>query len=234
MMRLPSWGRFPSKWVTDGGLAQIKWKEKGSRSIAALRVYLVLAHRFTEDDGIVRVTYDELTDSANLSRQSIADGLDLLINYGLIERVLDRRGAYRFCSYDPSTGWAKVPAQKLYLPKTRQFRPFKNWTMRSLIELDALKLYIFIAAARDRQHNETYTKYTSMEENTGVLTDRIIKGLSLLTLSGMIATTELTRTGFGTARSYRLIGLETRTHAGTTGRGAEFPISEENPFSATV
>lgn len=210
------WGRFPSTWVLDKGLRKVLWKTYGSQGTAGLRVYVTLAHRLIEDDGVVRATYDEIMKSANLARQSVADGLDVLEDLNLLKRGLDGKGSYRFSDYDPKRGWAQVPSRPLYTDG--QFRPFKSWTMRNKAEFDALKLYLFIAAARDASVNETFTKYDNIREATGVPDERITTGLSLLTVSGLIHAIELDRDGYGASRSYRLVGLDTRRHSATTGR----------------
>jgi len=210
------WGRFPSVWIAETRLKKVLWKTYGSNGIAALRVYLTLAHRLIEDDGVVRANYDELELAANLSRQSIANGLDVLEDMELVVRNASGKGSYGFCDYDPKRGWAQVPSRPLY--RDGQFRPFADWTMRKMAELDALKLYLFIAASRDVSVNETFTTYKNIGAATGVPDARITTGLSLLTVSGLITATEIDRVSFGRSRSYRLVGLDTRRHSGTTGR----------------
>lgn len=210
------WGRFPSDWVGERKLRKILWKTYGTQSIAALRVYLVLAHRLIESDGVVKASYDEIEVAANLARQSVANGLDLLSELDLIERAANGRGTYRFVHYDPQRGWAQVPSRPLYL--NGGFRPFSDWTMRKKAELDALKLYLAIAAGRDTELNETFTKYENIRKATGIPDARITTGLSVLTVSGLIHVIERERVGLGTSRSYRMVGLDTRRHPGTTGR----------------
>ncbi len=219
------WARFPSDWITDRKLKKMLWKNYGSQGIAALRVYVVLAHRLIEDDGIVKASYDEIELAANLSRQSVANGLDVLEELDLIERSANGKGSYLFCDYNSEKGWAQLPARPLYTGG--QYRPFKGWTMRKKAEFDALKLYLFIAAARDTSFNETFTTYEKIRKATGVPDARITTGLSLLTISGMINAVEIDRVGYGTSRSYRLVGLDTRRHPGTTGRNGMQPATED-------
>jgi hypothetical protein len=223
------WGRFPSDWVYGGGLKAFSWKTDGSAGTAALRLYTVLAHWLQEDDGIVRVSYDTLMPNANLSRESVSRGLDLLQGQGLIERGVAGRSSFRFRGYDPKRGWAKLPARRLYQRGT--FVPFSKWTMRGVAELDAIKLYLFIAACRDNEQNATFTNYIHIKEGAAIPSDpRITGGLSLLTVSGLLYTTELAREGYGYSRSYRLIGLDSHRHGGTTGR-ADTPVGTASvPF----
>lgn len=218
------WGRFPSTWVLDKRMRKVLWKTYGAQGTAGLRVYLALAHRLIEDDGIVRASYDEIAKAANLSRQSVADGLDVLEDLDLIERGANGKGSYHFCGYDVERGWAQVPSRPLYTDG--QFRPFQSWTMRKKAEFDALKLYLFIAAARDVNFNETFTKYDNIRKATGVPDARITTGLSLLTVSGLIHAIEIDRNGFGASRSYRLVGLDTRRHSATTGRNGMMPVED--------
>lgn len=220
------WARFPSVWVSEGRLRKLLWKTYGTQAIAALRVYLTLAHRLIEDDGVVKASYDEIEAAANLSRQSVANGLDVLEELNLIKRAAAGKGTYRFVDYHPERGWAQVPSRPLYL--NGGFRPFKDWTMRKMAELDALKLYLFIAAARDTKSNETFTTYEKMQKATGIPDTRITTGLSFLTVSGMIHAVEKERLGYGISRSYRMVGLDTRRHPGTVGRNGTMPA--EAPF----
>lgn len=220
------WGRFPSDWVSERRLRKLLWKTYGPQAIAALRVYLALAHRLIEDDGVVKASYDEIEVAANLARQSVANGLDVLEELDLVERAAVGKGTYRFLDYDPERGWAQVPSRPLYL--NGGFRPFKDWTMRKKAELDALKLYLFIAAGRDTDFNETFTTYEKMRKATGIPDERITTGLSFLTVSGMIHAIEKERAGLGVSRSYRMVGLDTRRHPGTVGRNGTTPA--EAPF----
>ena len=219
------WGRFPSAWVTASMLDNFYWNIRQTQGIAALRVYIVLAHRLFDPSGIVRASYSEMMTAANLSRQSVANGLDILAEVALIERSPEGKGSFRFCNYDEARGWAKVPARPLY--KDGQFRPFKDWTMRKKDEFDALKLYLFIAAARDNTANQTFTTYEKMRIATGVPDTRITSGLSLLTISGLVTAVEIERLDFGSARSYRLVGLDVRRHSGTTGTGLSATVDDD-------
>ena len=79
-----------------------------------------------------------------------------------------------------------------------------------------MKLYLFIAAGRDTDFNETFPTYEKSRKATGIPDARITTGFSVLAVSGMIHA--IKRSGLGVSRSYRIVGLDTRRHSGTTGR----------------
>ena len=212
------WGRFPSDWIAEGNLQRFAWKSVKTRGIAALRVYTVLAQRLRDADGVVRASYEALTENANLSRASVSAGLRLLEDEKLLDAgtTAGGKGRYRFLGYDPKKGWAKLPAQKLY--DGSQFRPFKTWHMRSPVELHAMRLYLLIAARRDTRLNEAFLTYEKIHEMTGMRDEQITAGLSFLSASSMVYVTNHDRAGHGMARGYRIVGVEPSRHRGTTTR----------------
>lgn len=218
MTPMQDWGRFPSGWIAEGQLKRFKWNRVRTNGIAALRVYTVLAQRLRDADGIVRATYEALTENANLSRASVSAGLRLLEAEELVVsgEAAGGKGRYRFLAYDPTRGWAKLPAQKLY--DGMQFRPFKTWHMRSQVELHAMRLYLLIAARRDTTYNEAFLTYEKIHEYTRMSDTQITSGLSLLNTSSMIYVVSHSRDGHGTARGYRLVGVEPFKHRGTSAR----------------
>ncbi len=218
MIPMQDWGRFPSDWITKNGLKRFSWGRCGTRGIAALRVYVALAQRLRDSDGVVRASYDALGENTNLARASVAAGLRLLEEEGLILSGTSAggKGRYRFLEYDPKRGWAKLPAQKLY--DGLQFRPFKAWHMRSQVELHALRLYLLIAARRDTGYNEAFLTYEKIHEMTGMKDAQITSGLSQLNNSSMVYVVNHDREGHGMARGYRIVGVEPYRHRGTTGR----------------
>ena len=218
MTPVQDWGRFPSGWVADGNLKHFSWRLVGTRGIAALRVYTVLAQRLRDADGVVRASYEALTENTNLARASVSAGLRLLEAENLIltGEAAGGKGRYKILGYDPEKGWAKLPAQKLY--DGAQFRPFKTWHMRSQVELHAMRLYLLIAARRDTELNEAFLTYEKIHEMTGMRDEQITSGLSLLSASSMVYVINHDRQGHGLARGYRIVGVEPYRHRGTTTR----------------
>lgn len=237
MTPVQDWGRFPSGWIADGNLKRFAWKSVETRGIAALRVYTVLAQRLRDADGVVRASYEALTENANLSRASVSAGLRLLEGENLLHAgtTAGGKGRYRFVGYDPKGGWAKLPAQKLY--DGSQFRPFKTWHMRSQVELHAMRLYLLIAARRDTKSNEAFLTYEKIQEMTGMRDNQITSGLSLLSASSMVYVTNHDREGHGMARGYRIVGVEPFKHRGTTTRELtveEMDATLENSATALI
>jgi DNA-binding transcriptional ArsR family regulator len=229
------WGRIPTAWIEAGGLQdRLSWKDHGTAASAAMRLYTVLGHRLRHEEGIVHASYTELEEAACLARASVSKGLGVLRDVGLIAREApEGQGSYAFIGYDHQRGWAKLPARPLY--DGQAFRPFKSWTMRGRAERDAIALYLLLAARRDREANVAYLTYNSIEERTGLYDARITKGMHILANSGMIGITDRQRLlKLGVSREYRLLGLDTYNHSGTTGRARTINETEVSSLSDHV
>lgn len=184
------WGRFPSAWVTSGGLSQFQVHSKAS--LAALRVYLAMAvwtarQEFAEAQGVFiafSVTYDDLQRNSHSDRSEILPALTLLQEKGLLTFGNSGRGTrnvYQLLG-EPSKGWAKVPESLL---DKFQSLNLKHTTVpghgRRQILLDALKLYILFLALRDKITNRAKVSYDRICELTGIRRGGVRSALSFLT-----------------------------------------------------
>lgn len=220
-MRL-QWVALPTAWIEEGGLEAFKWKKNGGRRTAALMVLMVVAHHADQDDGVARLTYDRIQLATGLSRATISSALKLLINRGHIERPDDGgRSALRLSNFDRTVGgWGKLPVKGLY--SSGAFAPFGHFTLRSIVELDALKIYLLFVARRNNNTNHVNIAYDRIEDYTGIKRERIRSALSLLASTGLIHIDHVksTTSEFGMANAYRLTHVDPHRHMGTTGRGA--------------
>jgi hypothetical protein len=74
-MVLREWVRFPSKWIQDGGLKQLRWSGGGTRgadNTAALMTLTAIAHHADDERGLAKLTYDQLCTITGLSRAKLA------------------------------------------------------------------------------------------------------------------------------------------------------------------
>jgi hypothetical protein len=147
-MAIKGWVRLPSAWITEGGLANMKWKSggEGSDNTAALMALTAIAHAADEETGVARATYDQLCASTGLSRAKLSNGLDILNGIKVLEPGPERlRSTYRLANYDPQQGWAKFPAKSMY--SGTGIVAFNDFRLRRVAELDALKLFFFRCTA---------------------------------------------------------------------------------------
>lgn len=220
MTKLLPWVMLPSGWINEGGLKQFRWGGVlGSNAAAALMVLVPILHKADRATGIARVTYNDLELATSLSRTKIAAGLAFLEKQGIIQRSENARSTYVLSKFDPSAGWAKFPALKLYREGRIAF--FDELNLRKRAELDALKLWYLFAARRDKEVNIAKVTYDQIEETTGIARDRIKSGLSMLAANGLIHVEQIPsrHSDYGIANAYRLPQIDSSRHMGSTGRG---------------
>ena len=214
------WVRFPRVHIAEGGLTGLQWDESGRASAtAALMAFLVIAHHASQETGNARLTWTELSDCTSLSRAKLGEGLDILASSKLIERGVEGRSTYRLLGFDPDEGWAMLPARGLY-GREGTVIAFRDFTLRSRAELDALKIYLLLAARRSREINATLLSYDKIHLYSGVHPTGIRRALSFLAAQNLIhvSTMPSETNQFGIANMYRLVHLEPRKHLGTIGR----------------
>ncbi|MGE8131884.1 hypothetical protein ACQKQD_33685 [Methylobacterium sp. NPDC080182] len=222
-MALRDWVKLPSGWIEAKGLQQLHWgaNGEGSANTAALMVLAAIAHHTDNESGIARLTYNALGPITGLSRAKVSAGLDVLQNHEVIERTPVGRSSFRLANYDPAGGWVMLPAKRLYAGE--RIAPFDNFHLRSLHELNALKLYFLFASRRGRDTNMANISLDKITEYSGVERARIKPATSFLSASGLVYVehTPSTKNEDRIANGYRLVGLYPKMHMGTRGQGMD-------------
>jgi hypothetical protein len=223
-MAVKEWVRLPSNWINECGLTALSWKHggKGADHIAALMALTVIAHAADADTGVARVTYDDFSAKAGLSRAKISNGLDALERIKVVEREPEgARSTYKLANFDPTGGWAKFPYKGMYSAGT--IAAFTDFQLRRVAELDALKLFFLFVARRDRQNNVANIGYGKIEEYTDIRRVRIKTAISFLASRSLIYVEHIPslENSHGISNAYRIAGLEPYNHMGTRGRAME-------------
>ena len=218
-MRMQDWTRLPTKWLEAGGLARFGWQEHKSDGTAALMLLITIVHHADPELGMARLTYTELCDLVALSRTKAAGGLGLLTGNRIIE--VPGRSHYLLADFNPAEGWAKLPARKLY--SGGSVTAFRDFHLRKAVELNALKLYLMIAARRDRATNFAHCTYDQIEAYAGIDRAHIKSAISFLAAHGLIHVEHIPSriSEYGISNAYRLVHLHSYTHMGTRGRGLD-------------
>lgn len=219
-MNMRKWVELPSAWIEEGGLSRFKWRaETGASETAALMVLMAIAHRADLTDGLARTTYDELTTATGISRTKVSDGLDVLEARKLVVREADGRSTYQLTNYGEGHVWAALPAKPLY-DRSGEMPMFDDFYLRKAAELDALKIYLTLAARRDTSQNVTRITYDQIASYAGIHLRKIKKALGVLNINGLVTVESYERMDGlpGASHGYRLAHLFPRLHAGTTGR----------------
>lgn len=217
------WVKLPTSWIEAGGLKMFRWIPNGGTRIAALLTLIVLAQHADQEEGWVRITYDRLCLATGLSRAKVSAALKMLVMKRLIARAPDLgQSGYQLVDFDPSADWGKLPHRRLYAGDG-SMPAFADFTLRSMNELNALKLYLLFVARRNRNTNFVNLTYDKIEAYSGIERFRIKAALNVLAAQNLVhidhvksLTHEL-----GVASAYRLVHIDAYHHMGTVGRGME-------------
>ncbi|CAM3542655.1 hypothetical protein PANO111632_21075 [Paracoccus nototheniae] len=234
--KLDKWTRFPTDWVRDGGLKKFSWVRHGGSGTCALMTLIALGHRLPQDGSkLVTATYDEITAAIGVSRATLSLGLNLLKELEFLDSKSLKRSTYKIDLHGDI--WGKLPAQTLYGSKGIII-PFEYWKLRGADEMNALKLYIYLVAARDRDSNTIRSSYETFEKYTGVHVGHVRKALSILIHSRLLIV-ERQSSRYHEKKEpniYRLVGLDDYTHFATMNAPPvtlvrpPFPIPDVDPF----
>ena len=97
---------------------------------------------------------------------------------------------------------------------------FADLSLRRVAELNALKLFFLFVARRGRDTNVANISYEKIQEYTGVERARIKTAISVLASLSLVYVEHLPSkmNDHGIANAYRIVGVDSYTHMGTTGR----------------
>lgn len=139
-------------------------------------------------EAVARVTYDEFGDLTGLSRKSISAGLTLLEARGMIRRYNSTRSSdYVVKGLEPMKRWAKLPGKALLSQAQTSFKPFANFSLRSKIELNALKLHYYYASVRNAQFAYSECTFETIHDRTGVAERDITRANAFLITVGLMS-----------------------------------------------
>lgn len=176
------WAKMPTNWIRfDNGLSNFRSDELAT-SVAALKIYLMLclqANRtplpLLSEVGMVHVSYPEIMEWTNLSRATVANGIDKLRSEGLVEYEEVRgKNLYRVVNYNVFKGWCKVPT------KIASSGIIKRISARSKIGLNVLKLYTLLLAHRNSQTSYASIGYDKITSYTNIRRNDILPAVSVL------------------------------------------------------
>jgi DNA-binding transcriptional ArsR family regulator len=203
-VKVTNWKRIPSaRFIDDSVLCELQGGKSGvcghrnvGAKISALMLYIAIGLCAEEEevDGgrVLRAspTYDELQNLTGLSRPLISTALSVLDELKLIEKEPQGRGAsYQLTGYDYSKGWCKVPFRALSkkVNGSVQIEPFSHFTKRGVMELYALKLFLYLLAIRDNATSESRVSYELISERTAIPRKFIRKTGTFLISSGLLS-----------------------------------------------
>jgi hypothetical protein len=198
-MRLLPWIKMPAIWLRDGELEDFGWATKSlvsrSDAIAALQIYIAILTQSEEawsDEGqcllTCELTYNRLMEITGLSRQLVAAGVAGLIRAERISACkVGRKNVYQINGYNRERDWCKLPSRSLYHLSGKRILAFQMFQKRSRCELDALKMFLYYACARDNQTYYSMCSFETISEKTGVPERHIPRANAFLLSCGLLA-----------------------------------------------
>jgi hypothetical protein len=202
--------KMPSAWITDQakpGLSQLKWGgHDNAGKIAALMLYIAIAHHVNQEPdrehaeaGFAKLSYSDFEKIVGLSRAKISAGLKNLEEQGILAiNKGEKTSVYQLVGFNPKQGWAKLPLRNFY--HDGSIKVFSEFHLRKKTELNALKMYLLVAAFRHNEINHTVISYEKIHLYTGIPENDIRSAISLLVTWNLIQvdrTSEPTKTGGG-------------------------------------
>jgi hypothetical protein len=97
---------------------------------------------------------------------------------------------------------------------------FKDFQLRRMAELDAMKLFFLLVAMRINKANIALIGYDKVEPYTAIARVRIKTAISFLASLSLIYVEHIPsqESEHGVANAYRIVGLSPYNHMGTRGR----------------
>lgn len=180
-------------------LPSLRWRAtsgaSASTNAAALILYvtLIFVAESQKSDGDTAVmyrsapTYAELETLTGLSRALISAGLKRLVELELIECAGSRQSRVYLIS-GSGKRWFKLPCMALF--DGGRIGAFRQLTLRSKLDLHALKLYLYFASVRDNQRMFSMASHETIHAKTGIPESDVRRAHSLLTSVGLLAAIE--------------------------------------------
>lgn len=193
------WSRVPTEWIRSLGLKSFRAGRQLGVSVAALKVLVaVILHAENKaggeagiDQGSAALSYDQLTQLADLSRAMVAHGTRRLERLGILAVDHGRRGApnrYRLVGYEEGRPWAKIPNRRWFRnADSDRIAALHELSCRRECDLNALKLYLLFSAFRDNRSRHAMIGYEKIEEYSGIASGKIRQAISVLVEHALIA-----------------------------------------------
>lgn len=187
------WSRLPTAWINQGGLKAFRSRERLlGATMAGLKILIAVlltaennsAAEIGPGQGSASLSYDDLMDSTGLSRGSIAQGVALLRDAGIVtvrQEGRGKRNRYFMRDYGAGDHYTKISNLALYRhPSTTRVTVLCELSTRSEADANALKLYLLLCAVKDRKSAFAMVSYERINEVTGIPEAKIRPAISVL------------------------------------------------------
>lgn len=196
-MKRMNWAEMPSTWCTNGKLRALTWgRDNIATSIGALKIYILFCLQSSkqklngQEKIIADLSYDEIGEGTGLSRAVTARAIRKLQDHELIVCMGNsRQRKYEVVKTKPHGGWCKLPCKPIF-GEGLKIKSFYQLHNRYQVELDALRLYVYLLSIRDNDEHYTKVSISKINEKTGIKVHEIPNAAALLQTIGLLSKSE--------------------------------------------
>lgn len=197
----PLWKAMPYYALRELELLKTFRRNKPSVGISTLKIFILICLKSERDDQggySASLTYDQITQYCSLSRRLTSEGLRYLELHNVIEVIGDRKKRYILrncrredkklipCRFHSQQGyWCKIPFAS-FIDEGGKIPPFEAMNNRNVVELNALKLYLYLMMVRSGGKAYSSVTIKTIKAKLGISYQDIIVAISFLNSVGLI------------------------------------------------
>ncbi len=195
------WKPMPYYIMRDCGLLKQLKKNQVSQGISALKIFMLICLKSEIDENGIysaNLTYDQISQLCSLSRKLVSDGLRFLEHSEAIEVSGDRKKKYillncerkdglrRVARFSSANGhWCKLPFKGIIDEKNR-ITAFESMTNRSLHELNALRLFLYLLMVRSRGCSHSSVTLKTIKTRLSINYQEVMIAIGYLQSLGLV------------------------------------------------
>ncbi|CBA28300.1 hypothetical protein AB8W27_16480 [Cronobacter turicensis] len=203
---------MPYYIMRDCGLLKNFKKNQVSQGISALKIFMLICLKSEIDENGIysaNLTYDQISQICSLSRKLVSDGLRFLKATGAIEVSGDRKKKYillncerndgvrRVARFSSTNGhWCKLPFKGVVDEKNR-ITAFEAMTNRSVHELNALRLFLYLLMVRSRGFSHSFVTLKKIKTRLSINYQEVIIAIGYLQSLGLVVKVDVGTNSIG-------------------------------------
>lgn len=206
------WKPMPYYIMRDCGLLKNFKKNQVSQGISALKIFMLICLKSEIDENGIysaNLTYDQISQICSLSRKLVSDGLRFLKATGAIEVSGDRKKKYillncerndgvrRVARFSSTNGhWCKLPFKGIVDEKNR-ITAFEAMTNRSVHELNALRLFLYLLMVRSRGFSHSFVTLKKIKTRLSINYQEVMIAIGYLQSLGLVVKVDVGTNSIG-------------------------------------
>ncbi|EMD9175800.1 hypothetical protein ACMSX5_001678 [Cronobacter turicensis] len=203
---------MPYYIMRDCGLLKNFKKNQVSQGISALKIFMLICLKSEIDENGIysaNLTYDQISQICSLSRKLVSDGLRFLKATGAIEVSGDRKKKYillncerndgvrRVARFSSTNGhWCKLPFKGVVDEKNR-ITAFEAMTNRSVHELNALRLFLYLLMVRSRGFSHSFVTLKKIKTRLSINYQEVMIAIGYLQSLGLVVKVDVGTNSIG-------------------------------------